>query len=89
MIYATLRVQRKTLAALNAYRDRLQVQVNSDHIRFNHFGPSFRVSLGDAIDYLLGQQALHAARSRKSFKAGGRAKDECIPYDNDNDNGQG
>jgi hypothetical protein len=77
MIYKSMRVAATTLESLQKYRDRLQVQVTADKIRYARFGPTFRVSLGDCIDYLIEQKDKHTARSR-GFDAGGRKKDTAV-----------
>jgi hypothetical protein len=74
MIYKSMRVEQSTLTALQVYRDRLQVQVTANKTKYARFGPKFRVSLGDCIDYLISQKDAHTARGR-GFDAGGRAKD--------------
>lgn len=66
MIYASLRVSRRCLHAIQQYRDRLQVAVNANPERFARFGPSMRVSIDDAVTYLLDQQRSHAVRSKRS-----------------------
>ena len=75
MNWKSLRVEADTLSALTRYRDALQVQVNGNHKKYARFAPHFRVSLGDAIQYLLDQKDAHTKRS-KGFDAGGRAKDK-------------
>ena len=74
MNYKSMRVEGHTLIGLQRYRDALQVQVNANRTKYARFAPSFRVSLGDAIDYLIEQKNAHTRRG-KGFDAGGRAKD--------------
>jgi hypothetical protein len=75
MIYASLRLQVSTLAALRRYRNALQCQIDGNHLRFARFGPSFKVSLDGALEYLIDQQASHRARAAASRIKGERAKD--------------
>lgn len=66
MIYASLRVSRGCLHAIQKYRDRLQVTVNANPERYQRFGPSMRVSIDDAVMFLLDQQRGHSIRVAKS-----------------------
>jgi hypothetical protein len=78
MNYKSLRVSADTLSALTRYRDALQVSVNANRSRYRRFAPSYRVSLGDAIDYAIEQTLAHRKRGSVAFNAGGRAKDAYL-----------
>lgn len=81
MIWKTLRVAASTLTALNKYRDALQVQVNANHAKYQRFAPTFRVSLGGAIDYLIAQKDAHTKRGAGTFNPGGRDKDKYSEFE--------
>jgi len=76
--YTTIRLMDSTHASLRAYRDNLQVAVNRDRERFARFGPTFRVSLDDALEYLLLQQAAHSRRGKANAIQGERPKDAYV-----------
>jgi hypothetical protein len=78
MIWKTLRVAEQTLADLQRYRDALQVQVGANRKKYARFGPSFRVSLDQAIAYLIEQKDKHTARSRGFTVPGERPKDSAV-----------
>jgi hypothetical protein len=63
MIYRSIRITKAGLHRIQQYRDRLQVQVSQNPERFPRFSPSFRVSIDDALVYLLDQQRGHSART--------------------------
>ncbi len=88
MIYKSMRVEACTLEALQKYRDALQVHVTANKVKYARFGPTFRVSLGDAIQYLIDQKSAHTERG-KAFRAGGRAKDEYVDAERVNDDARG
>lgn len=75
MIWRTIRVGKECLRSLQRYRDNLQVQVNANRVKYKRFGPSFRVSLGEAIEYLIEQKDAHTKRGRGFVVPGERPKD--------------
>ena len=77
----SVRFQTETMDKLRAYRDNLQVAFNRDPKRFHDWPESFRLSLDDALKYLLFQQQSHGKRAKKGFDAGGRDKDKALAYE--------
>jgi hypothetical protein len=87
MTTQSVRFSLATMDRLRGYRDNLQVTFNRDPKRFSSFGFDGKLTLDDALSYLLVQQKSHGMRSRKSFDAGGRDKDNHVAEQRDEEDG--